>query len=116
MKNKTPQDKKRKPVTLKGLGCVGLIFLVITLILVVIALIPGRTAEEQHLWEKGVTYWVGKPWYEQHLEIEYGKGIFTSNTDNSKGWVWYEKADVTFVFDKDTRIIERCRLGKQGDT
>lgn len=90
------------------------------LIVVVLSLVLGACAPQtpeqirhNELWERGVLFWKGRVFSADLLAKDgYGKGTYTNRTNNAEGWVYFPWADVTFVYNKSTRIIQKCHFMK----
>jgi len=65
--------------------------------------------------EKAITTWWGQQ-YNYHtiplIKAELGNGVYTARTNNSYGWIYFSKPDVTFKVNKKTEKIESV-LGRR---
>ena len=87
------------------------LIIVIYIIILLVSCGGGFTKEQ----EKVIIIWSGKSYnYEtiQIIEKAYGKGVYTSRTDNKYGWIYFSKPDVTFKVNKNTQEIENILAGK----
>jgi len=75
-----------------------------------------QAQESDRLWKQAVLSLPGKSFSElggiYGLAKTYGPGEWTSRTNNQEGWMWFPKANMTVVYNKDTGKIDRVILGR----